>query len=256
MRVFVLTLLALLVGLAAPARAQESFDPTISERFDQAVGAYRAGDFQTAETLWRSLLNENLARADRGKVLYNLGNAAYRQDELMESIGWYTSAVRTAPRDREAWANLEFVRLEAELEPADRGDLAATTQRLLESVDEREASWLILWALGAWLLVLVLEAVRGGSLWRRLSLLGVPIVLLACAPLAWRLTHPEVDPVLVVERPSAPLRAEPKDERSPIGQVTAGDVVERIDRLGEWARIELEDGVRGWVPADAIFDLR
>ena len=256
MRALLITIVVALAGLAAPLRAQESFDPTVSERFDQAVGAYRAGDYSSAETLWRSLLNDDLAKPDRAKVLYNLGNAAYRQDELLESIAWYTSAVRTAPRDGEAWRNLEFARREAELEPADRGDLGATTERLLGSLDRDEAGWLVVWFIGAWTLVLLLEAVRGGSLWRRLALVGFPLVVFSAAPLAWQVTHPSIDPVMTIERPSVSLRSEPSDERAPIGQITAGDVVERIDELGDWVRVVAPDGLRGWVPADSVFELK
>lgn len=253
-------LLAVLVVVALPAAAFGfGLRPTAespTERFDAAVKAYRSGDFATASTYWRSLLTEELTTAERAVVLYDLGNAAYRQERLMEAIAWYTSSVRSAPRDRDAWTNLELARLEAELEPADRGDLAATTTRLLESLTPAEASWLVLASLGGWLLVLLVEAVRGGALWRRLALLGLPLVLVSAAPFAWQRTHRSVDPVMVIERPSVPLRAEPSLERSPIGQATAGEVVERIDTLGKWVRVELPDGIRGWVPDSSVFQLR
>lgn len=253
-----LALVLALVGTAFARAPQEGggIDPTVPGRFDRAVGAYRAGDYETARTIWRSLLTEQLGRADRGKVLYNLGNAAYRSDELMEAVAWYTSCVRTTPRDADAWRNLEFVRREAELEPADRGDLSATTTRLLESVDPDEAGWLVMIALGAWTVVLLLEALRGGAFWRRMALIGVPVVLACAAPLAWRATRHEVAPHLVTERPAAPMRAEPSLEMGPVGQATAGDVVEKVDELGEWARIETADGLRGWVPEESVFELR
>ena len=242
-------------GLVVSALGRDVPEQGSSDRFGQALEAYRAGDYATAQTLWRSLLSDDLSTNDRAAVLYDLGNAAYRQGEVMEAIAWYESCVRTTPRDTDAWANLEFTRLEAELEPADRGDLGATIIRLLGSVNRTEAAWLILAALGLWLLALIGEALRGSVLWRRLALLGIPLLLLASMPLAWQLTHRAVDPVMVIELPAASLRTEPKDERSPIGLATAGDVVERIDELGDWVRVESPDGIRGWLPRASVFAL-
>jgi len=238
------------VLLSAAAHAQDA--EAIGR---QAVEAYRAKDYATAETLWKSLLSEFLTPEERARVCYNLGNTAYRDGRVTEAVAWYTMAVRVRPRDAGAWSNLEHARREAGLEPADRGDLRATVLRLLGALDEGEAQWLLLGCLVLWGVALAGEALRGGKLWTRLAWLGLGLVLVGAAPLAHARLSAQTDPVMVVETPSVSLRAEPDLERPPRGQVQAGTVVERIDELPDWVRIESDVAGIGWVPAEAVFEL-
>lgn len=221
-----------------------------------AISAYRTGDYATAETLWKSALDEQLSSVDRARLCYNLGNTTYRQDRLTDSIAWFTSCVRITPRDSSAWNNLEFARREAELEPADRGDLKSTVTRILSAVDRAEAGWMMLICILGWAIVLVLEAVQGGSLWRRLSVGGFFVVLLSSAPLVWQLTSHIENPVMIVETPAAALRTEPGDEHTAVAQTAAGTIVEQIDELGDWVRLQTEFGERGWARRSSVFELQ
>jgi hypothetical protein len=55
--------------------------------------------------------------------------------------------------------------------------------------------------------------------------------------------------------PSVSLRAEPRADLPAIASVEAGRVVERIDELGGWLRVETSAGERGWAPAEELFRL-
>jgi hypothetical protein len=120
--------------------------------FDQAaVDAYRRGDYAGAKSLWIATLETGrdesgapLPDGERARILYDLGNAAFRAGEPLEAVGWYTASLRLRPRDAETWSNLEHARRTAKLEPADRGDLAATLGRLLTSITHVESQWLAL----------------------------------------------------------------------------------------------------------------
>jgi tetratricopeptide (TPR) repeat protein len=46
----------------------------------------------------------------RGEALYNMGNSAYRQGRLQESVELYKAALEVDPDDEDAKFNLEFVR--------------------------------------------------------------------------------------------------------------------------------------------------
>ncbi len=242
----VCVLLALL-GCALPAAGQGSFDA--------GVAAYRSGDYAGAEAIWKDLLSEVPSGDQRALIYYDIANALYRQGDLMESVAWYSASVRLRPRDADAWANLELVRAEAGLEPADRGDLKSTLRRLCTSVTPLEGRALFLAALALWALALLGEALRGGALWRALAWMGFAGVLLASAPLVWRATRPPGDPHLVVAAPSVPVRGEPLQARSPIGQLDAGEEVRRIDALPDWIRVSTSSGVEGWIPKSAALPL-
>ena len=254
-----IALLSLVLVAAANSPVANSPEQAgdVSSKNATAIEAYRAGDYSTAEAVWISALEEDLATADRGQVLYNIGNAVYRQDRVTEAIGWYTSCIGATPRDGDAWNNLEFVRREAELEPADRGDLRSTVARILSSVDRSEAGWMMLLCIALWTFALTMEAVRGGSLWRRLAFLGFLAVLFSSAPLAWQLsTESEYSAAMILEQPAAALRTEPGETHPAIAQVGAGSRVYLLDELGDWVRVETELGERGWAPRSMVFELR
>jgi len=247
---FLALVVASLIAPTAGAQDLEGLNAT-------AIEAYRAGEYATAETNWVAALSNELSSEDRGRLLYNIGNAVYRQGRVTEAIAWYTSCIRTTPRDGFAWNNLEFARRQAELEAADRGDLRSTVARILSAVDRSEAGWMMLLCIALWSVALIMEAVRGGSLWRRLSLLGFLAVLISSAPLAWQLSEETEFPVaMVIEQPAAALRTEPGAEHSVVAQAGAGTDVQLLDELGDWVRIQTDQEERGWTPRSSVFELR
>ena len=249
--------LLLATAAASPGSAQ-----TEARDLDaRARDAYRAGEYESAGTLWELELDRLSARSlstnprQRARILYNMGNASYRAGELMLAVGWYSAALRLATRDGDLWANLELARSEAGLEPADRGDLAATTRRVLSAFTRAESEWLVL--LGTALLALALggEALRGGLLWRSLSRWAVLGLALLSAPLLFDLVHAGEHPMLVVAPDGATARAEPRSEAKSIDRLEAGIEVAYLDRLPGWVQVADDEGRRLWVRDAALFDL-
>jgi len=250
-----LVLTWLLPGVAA-ASPQTELVSGDRAGFDRGVAAYRRGDYAEAEAIWGETLLEQHSEETRARLYYNLGNAAWRQDEAMKAVGWYSACLRIFPRHADAWHNLELVRAEAGLDPADRGDLRSTTRRALLSLRPEEARLLALLALAGLALLLALEAFVGGELLRWLSLLGALGALVLCLPFLYRLGSGEQDPMLVVRAPSVSMRSEPATSRTPIGELDVGEEVERVDSLPGWIRVTRDDGTRGWVQEEALFPLR
>ena len=111
----------------------------------EAVEAYRAGDHALALARWDELSRETTEDpAERGRLLYNAGNAAARTGSWFEAVGYYNEALDVTPRDGDLWTNLEFARREAGLEPRDRGDLVSTLERGLWAWTVGEARWIAL----------------------------------------------------------------------------------------------------------------
>jgi len=239
-----IALLTLLCLLQGPA----SLDAAATE-------AYRAKDYATASALWEDALASAAGRLERGRLLYNLGNAAFRDGETLRAVAWYTAALRLTPRDADLWANLELARNAAGLDPADRGDLADTTRRLLSAPSRGEAQWLLLAAQALWGVFLGGEALRGGLLWRRLAWIGLLGVLAASTPLVWQWADGGGRPVMVVKEGGTQGRSEPRADAKGLARVRAGEVVEWRDALSGWVKVEDEDGRELWVREGAVFEL-
>lgn len=259
-------------GPPAPLPAREPApDPyelrldALAERFAEGVEAWRAGRYELAEGRWLDVLVDLDSTAadlrgrdrffDRHVLLHGLGNAAFRLDRPLEAVGWYLAALRYAPRDRETRANLSLARRAAELEDESPTDFTSSVRASLDLVTASEARWLALLGLGPLLLTLLGEAARGGRVWRLLVAVAVLVAAAAATPLAHHLIAADAEPVMVVESEPVPLRAEPLEARPPIAELLPGAIVERIDGLPDWVRVERPDGSRGWVRAAAVFDL-
>jgi len=242
-------------SLRSPQAVRDSFPGSLSS-FERGVAAYRSGDYAGARSAWRATLAEELDELDRARVLFDLGNACWRLGESLPAIVCYGAAVRLDPRHAEAWQNLELARAKASLPPADAGDLGATVQRLLTRLRPAERRALLFGALALWSLVLVLEVRFGGAALR--STLAASSVVLVLAAIPWIHGHAArapSQPLWVIESGGVPLRAEPLEERAPVGELAALEEVERLDSLPGWVRVERADGLRGWAREDAFFSL-
>jgi tetratricopeptide (TPR) repeat protein len=255
-------------------RSAQSPDDTSAQSIDQAaIDAYRRGDLDSARSLWISELDlgrdtgtdapegtgpgssRALSSAERARVLYNLGNVAFRQKRNLEAVGWYSAALRLAPRDPDIWWNLEHARGEAKLEPADRGDLSATLRRLVSSLTLAESEWLVLGCLALWAAALAFEALRGGLTARRLALGGAVLVLAALGPWIFSLERSSRHPLLAIQEGQLDVHSEPRASAPVIAQVAAGDELEARDALPEWMKVEVGNGVEGWARKSSLFAL-
>ncbi len=221
-----------------------------------AVDAFRAGQHEVALGLWNEALQApELGVRERSRLLYNAGNAAARGDRWMVAVAYYTEALKGAPRDADLWSNLEYARREAGLEPADRGDLAATCWRLLTAWTEAEARWMLLF--GTLLLILGFgyEALRGGRAGRAAVWFTLCVALLSSAPLLQLELEEVREEAVVVQDRGAALRSEPRSSAQVLEKAQAGTSLVVVDRLGDWVGVLTGDGQKGWVLAEGIFSL-
>jgi tetratricopeptide (TPR) repeat protein len=221
-----------------------------------AVEAFRAGQHEVALELWDEALQApELGVRERSRLLYNAGNAAARGGEWMVAVVYYTEALKGAPRDADLWSNLEYARREAGLEPADRGDLAATCWRLLTAWTETEARWMLLF--GTLLLILGFgyEALRGGRAGRAAAWSTLCVALLSSAPLLQLELEEVREEAVVVQDRGVALRSEPRSSAQVLEKAQAGTYLVVVDRLGDWVGVLTSDGQKGWVLAEGIFSL-
>lgn len=224
-----------------------------------AVEAYRRQDFTSARQYWeRCLADPQLqrSRAEKGRVLYDLGNVAYRQQQQLEAVGWYTAALQQRPRDGDTWHNLEQARSDAHLEPADRGDLYSSLERLATCLTLEESRALALGAALGWILFLAGEAFFGGRRWAwlaRLSTLG----MLAClVPWLVQGARADANELLVVAPAALELRSEPREDAARVLELAPGSRVRHLDELPDWIKVEDQGGRAGWARREALFALR
>lgn len=244
----IVSLLIVLLVCLSSARATD----------ERAVEAYRRGDLATARTEWLAILDDPATSPrgfERARILYDLGNTAFREGKTLEAVGWYTASLRLRPRDADTWTNLEEARSRAKLEPADRGDLSSTTTRLVRSFTPAEARWLALYGFVVLAGALVFEALRGGRAARWLAWAVAGCVCLALVPCVDQHLRSDDRPMLVIQPDGGALKSEPREQAARSADLAAGLIVEYVDELPDWTKVRLETGLEGWVEANAVFDL-
>jgi len=248
-----LTLAALALA-SLPAQA-EAASATPQPLFQQGVQAYRRGDYTSAQSLWQRMVDTGEVSIDRSVLYYDLGNVAFRLERPLEAAGWYTASLRLQPRRADAWTNLELARERAGLDPADRGDLSDTLRRLASALTLAELEWVLVALAGALLVVLLVEAFRGGGALRRTAwVLGAAAVLLASL-WAWRVASLQHAPLFVTEPGGVDLRSEPRADAATVGHAQPAAVVEALDGMPGWTRVRDRSGEVGWIEQGSLLVL-
>jgi len=237
---------------AAPPAAHPAQAPvgTPEARLEAANALYLAGDFDGAARAYRALVDEGW----EGSALHlNMGNALARAGARGQAMASWLRALRLDPADADARANLELARalnVDRLVGAAD----PPLSARLVERTSDGQAvglfgvAWVALWAL-LWL--------RGRSTRRARRPLGAAALLAAIlavgggALVAGKAAERRT-PAAVVVAPVAPVREGPERALKPAFELHEGTAVKVLEARGDLARIQLDNGLAGWVASSDL----
>ena len=234
---------ALLVLLALPAYSQGT-----DSLWRAGTDAYAAGQWEEASAAWQAIADSGL---ESSELYYNLGNAAFKQDDIAHAILWYERAVKVDPSNADARYNLDFAR--------------AQLQDRIEEVPEffletwgRKMCWLLpsgVWAvlflvlLAATLAMLLLFLLGRGGARKAGFFIGLATLVLAllCLDFAfWQKTDARSDTGAIVTAPVVEVKSSPGSGVS-LFVLHEGTKVTVLEQVGDWYNIELADGRQGWL---------
>ncbi|MEO8604640.1 MAG: BatD family protein [bacterium] len=245
---------ALIVALCAVAALSvaRADAPPPQAAFFQGNQAYAAGKYDDAVTAYDSVRRDGLTS---GALEFNLGNAWVKRGDFGHAIAAYERAARLLPRDPDIAANLGFAREQAKLEvtaPLLWQRLAfpfaaAASRTTLGAV--ATALWWIFWlALAARLL---LPAARVGL--TRTVLATAIAWLIVASSWSFRVTELDAANAAVVVAPGeTPARFEPSLSGTGHFSLTPGATLAVLEERDGWLQVRRSDGLRGWIPADAV----
>ncbi|MBR4808988.1 MAG: BatD family protein [Bacteroidales bacterium] len=235
--------IALLALLTLPAQAQDA-----DSLWRAGTDAYADGRWEEAAAAWQAI-------ADGGqescKLYYNLGNAAFKQNDIAHAILWYERAVKADPSDPDARYNLEFARTQLQ----DR--IEEVPEFFLETWG-RKLCWLLpsgVWAVlflvflaGTLAMLLLFLLGRGGA--RKTGFFaGIALLVLAllCLDFAfWQRTDARSDTGAIVTSAVVEVKSSPGSGVN-LFVLHEGTKVKVLEQVGEWCNVELADGRQGWL---------
>lgn len=106
------------------ARSDMDHPRDLRYRYNRGCADYQAGDYQGAIAAFTSVLRRSEDKEMQYRAAYNLGNAAFKQDDVGAAAEYYRQALRIDPSQEPARHNLEIAlrKLEAQKKEKDPKD--------------------------------------------------------------------------------------------------------------------------------------
>ncbi|MEL6309176.1 MAG: SH3 domain-containing protein [Chloroflexota bacterium] len=227
----------LLCGIVVGAQSEE-----------QAQTAYETGNYSAAIGLYEAILAENDTDA---RLLYNLGNAYYANQQYGYALLNYLRAERLAPRDSALASQISRVQAERVDGMLVERDWGVITARLSsEYLTLTETSLIVLAVWVVFCVMLGLRVRRDG--WGISLIVGGIVLLIGIGILATRVYVENQRPQAVVINDEARAMSGPGFRYLPLFTVYDGLDVRVVEQRGNWVRVRLADGRQGWIEAFEI----
>ncbi len=248
-RSLLMTILAIFLAIGLSAKAE------LPTNWTKANEAYKDKQYTEALKLYEGFIEEGLASA---ALFYNMGNVYYRQDKVGLAILYYEKALKLSPRDAAVRANLALAQSrQVDQIQALPAFFLDRWQQALQSIFPSN-TWSILGLLLLWtgvggLIFWLLAAERTQR--KRGFLIGATLLTLSIIPFylsASRASFERNPGTAILLEPEYGLRTAPEEESTVILPLHEGVKLLIIDRIGEWMKVQLEDGEQGWLPEEAL----
>jgi tetratricopeptide (TPR) repeat protein len=217
--------------------------------FDDANRAYAAGDFAKAADNYEQVVRGGRVHAN---LFYDLANAWYRAGDDGKAILNYERTLALEPHHPEAEANLRIARERAralEFQPSSMEKyLAFATPRAL-TITATVAFWLAVFVA----LSLLIRRSRS-----RIALLVCSFLLFCAAACGVYLAETGVRgrALAIVTAKDVQARVATADSSASVLALAPGSEVSVLSARGDWTYVALPNNQRGWLPANAIEQVR
>lgn len=241
-------ILIFLCACLSPALARGAEDAGAG--FANANRLYDQGHFREAATAYEELVKAGFKTPT---ILFNLGNAWFKSGEIGRAVAAYRRAERSAPRDPDIRANLQFARNQVQGPTLKTGRTRQWFGRL--TLNE----WTVLAAAGVWVSLLMAAAMQWRPDYKRslrtplIASAVVSVVLAGCLGTAYAQAKETRLGVVVV--PEATVRQGPLDEAATLFVLHDGAELEVMDRKDDWVQVSTDPRRMGWLRQTNIMEL-
>lgn len=220
-----------------------SFAATTAPTFEQANTTFAAGNYPAAISQYEAILARDGYSAP---VLFNLGNACYRDGQFGAAILSYERAQVLAPRDGSIAANLRLARQKTGV-PAQAPN---GFQQAARMASPNTLAWI-----GSFSLMVICLTIGVGRLLPRFTqsraLVAVAVATLLAVGASIAIRWPDFDRAIVITA-KAPARIAPASTAAESFALRAGEAVTVQKLYGQFILARTSDGRSGWVSRNEI----
>ncbi len=224
------------------------------ETFNAANKAYNAKEYQRADALYTSLVNQEYFSKE---LFFNLGNTNYKLGKIPQTIYYYEKALKLSPGDEGIIHNLKL----ANKRIADKNTVQ-TSRRISDLIYSYIKASVNFWAytsvaimtLGGLGLITFMTIqklkVKKTTFYISTGLLLIGLVTIYIAHLQDnKLSSKEHG---IVFQPSVELKTEPSDNSNPAFVLHEGTKVKLLTEKEDWCEISFGKGQIAWIKKEAI----
>ena len=233
-----------------------ALDMSTDSLWSQAVKVYTDGDYKTALVMFSSLEKKGYKSAD---LYYNIGNAYYKLNGYNAyAILYYERALKYDPSFEDARNNLSLAKNTTldKIEKVPDFVLVTWMKTVRDKMSSNSWAYLCLTLLALTLLFL-LEMRYGRRLAVRKWSFSLAIVALVLSIICFSFSYSLKNKIsseseAIIVNPVSAVKSSPSAGSTSLFVIHEGTKVEIIEDLGNWTRVELEDGRQGWISVDEM----
>lgn len=223
---------------------------------EEADYAYQNNDFKTAIEQYEAIL---ATQGESAAIYYNLGNSYFKEKEIAKAVLNYERALLLNPGDADIRFNLEMARGKTvdQITPAREVFIVTWVNALMNTLSE--SAWGILGILSFILLLIGLVFyIFGNRLWIKKAGFIAAVAFLIVTVVANLFASEQRSELenrngAVVMSPTVTVKSTPNESGTDLFVLHEGTKVYiEDDSMKGWKEIRLEDGNKGWLPAETI----
>ena len=250
----VLIVLFLLLG----AHLQAGPAPYPDSLITRANLFYANQMYEQAAELYQQVIDAGLVAPE---LYYNLGNAYFKQHNIPMAILNYERALQLDPGNEDIKYNLELARtyVSDKIETLPRFFLVEWYHWFLERMSSDGWARFSVIAFMVGLLLLTLFVFSKRFIWRKTGfILGIIVLFFSLLSFffAWQSRRiMNAHDYAIVMQPAVTVKSSPDSNGTDLFVIHAGTKVGVVESQDHWTEIRLDDGSKGWLPAETITKL-
>lgn len=237
----------------------QGLNPTEANNiFKQANKEYSNKNYAEAVRLYNLLLEENY---NNPEILYNLGNAYYKNDDLTNAILHYEKAIKLKPSFEDAHFNLKIAYSKTidKIDPLPDLFINKYYNNLIKSLTPDQWATNTIIMLFVALASIIIYLLSSHLFLKKIGFYGC-IVFVFIGFTCWfmaskhnKLKQNNLEAIIFSS--SITIMSEPNNSSEKLFTLHEGTKVKLIEQIDDWSKIKLPNGNIGWITSNSIEEI-
>ena len=227
--------------------------------FEKGNVLYQKGQYEQAIQAYESVLDNHQQSAE---LYFNLANSYFKLHKVAPSIYYYEKALVLHPEDADIVNNLKFAQKLTidEVKEVPKVGFAKLLRDFTAIYHYNTWSWISIvfgfLFLGFFIGYYFLSATLSKRIFFFGMVVSVVFLLISTAAAIFEKNHFVNERPAIVFAEVVEVKSEPQKASPPTFVLHEGTKVFVEEVLGKWKKIQLTDGTEGWIPSEAIKEVK